>query len=137
MFGTFQHSCLRIEIAASADQLRRALTHQDELQQWLKFQRFPTALPTTIEPGVRFLSLAGGILPVQHQVELVEDQRIRFLLSQGIDGFHEWGWGDGWVQSRLEGVSLLPINLGQTLSLLCLKRYLEPPQSCGKAKARS
>jgi len=44
------------------------------------------------------------------------------LLSQGIDGFHEWYWGEGWVQSRLEGVSILP-NLGQTLNLLRLRQF--------------
>jgi hypothetical protein len=45
-------------------------------------------------------------------------------LSQGIDGYHEWYWGDGWLQSRLEGISLLPLNLGQTLSLLKLRLFL-------------
>jgi hypothetical protein len=48
----------------------------------------------------------------------------RLLLHQGIDGFHEWHWGDGWVQSCLEGVSLLPLNLGQTLTLVRLKQFL-------------
>ncbi|MEG5215625.1 hypothetical protein QUB48_07680 [Microcoleus sp. ARI1-A5] len=38
--------------------------------------------------------------------------------------FHQWYWGDGWVQSRLEGVSLLPLNLGQTASLLRLREFL-------------
>jgi hypothetical protein len=46
-------------------------------------------------------------------------------LSQSIDGYHEWYWGDGWVQSRLEGISLLPLNLGQTLSLLRLREFLK------------
>lgn len=41
-----------------------------------------------------------------------------------------WQFRNFWVrgnakQSRLEGVSLLPLNLGQTLSLLRLKQYLK------------
>jgi len=42
------------------------------------------------------------------------------LLSQGIDGFHEWYWGEGWVQSRLEGVSILPLNLGRSICYVCV-----------------
>jgi hypothetical protein len=55
---------------------------------------------------------------------LANDQCLRLLLSQGIDGYHEWYWGDGWLQSRLEGISFLPLNLGQTLSLLKLRLFL-------------
>ncbi|NER31264.1 MAG: hypothetical protein F6J89_27510, partial [Symploca sp. SIO1C4] len=61
---------------------------------------------------------------IQHQTEVVDDNCLRLILSQGIDGFHEWYWGDGWVQSRLEGVSLLPLNLGQTINLLQLRQFL-------------
>ena len=50
--------------------------------------------------------------------------KLRMILKQGIDGYHEWLWGDGWVQSRLEGISLLPLNLGQTFSLLKLRLFL-------------
>jgi hypothetical protein len=57
-------------------------------------------------------------------VERIENNGFRLLLSQGIDGYHEWYWGEGWVQSRLEGVSLLPLNLGQTLNLLRLRTFL-------------
>ena len=65
-----------------------------------------------------------GFISIQHTVDAVEANRLRFLLSQGIDGVHEWQWGEGWVQSRLEGVSLLPLNLGQTLSLVQLRQFL-------------
>ncbi|OUC14586.1 MAG: hypothetical protein B0A82_11270 [Alkalinema sp. CACIAM 70d] len=128
MFGSFQQSTLRIEVNASAEVLQRCLTQSSELVQWLRFQRFPIDLPPTLEPNATFLSLAGGLLPVRHTVQCVENQRLCLLLSQGIDGFHEWAWGDGWVQSRIEGITLLPIDLGQTLSLLFLKQHLQKYQ---------
>jgi hypothetical protein len=125
MLGTFQQSRLRIEVAATGDRLQAALTQPLQLRQWLKFQRFPGGLPDVLTPGTSFTSQAGFVIPIHQTVELVEDQRIRFVLSQGIDGFHEWGWGDGWVQSRIEGISLLPINLGQTVSLMLLRQYVQ------------
>jgi hypothetical protein len=123
MFGTFQQSHLRIEVEAAEEKLRQSLTNPKELQQWLWFERVSQSLPEKFTPGVKFTGWIGPVA-IQHEVELAEPNRIRFLLSQGIDGFHEWAWGDGWVQSRLEGISLLPINLGQTVSLLSLKQYL-------------
>ncbi|MGI0490318.1 hypothetical protein ACN4EG_00790 [Alkalinema pantanalense CENA528] len=125
MFGSFQQSTLRIEVDASAEVLQRCLTQSGELVQWLRFQRFPIDLPPTLELNSTFLSLAGGLLPVRHTVQCVENHRLCLLLGQSIDGFHEWAWGDGWVQSRIEGISLLPIDLGQTLSLLSLKQHLK------------
>jgi hypothetical protein len=127
MLGTFQHSHLRIEVDAECDRLKACFTDPKLLKKWLTFQRFPADLPETLAVGNQFLSLAGGAVPVSHEVELLEGNRIRFTLSQGIDGFHEWAWGDGWVQSRIEGVSWLPINVGQSLSLLCLKHFLSEP----------
>lgn len=73
--------------------------------------------------GTTFSSWLGPIA-IQHQVEQVAPNHLRLILSQGIDGFHDWQWGDGWVQSRIEGVSLLPINLGQTLSLFRLQQFV-------------
>ncbi|MEB3292273.1 MAG: hypothetical protein VKJ24_03860 [Synechococcales bacterium] len=125
MFGTFQHSNLRIEVAASHDRLQRCFTQPAKLQQWLKFQRFVPELPTELSPGLTFWSLSLGVIPVKHTIDRLDTNNIRFLLSQGVDGFHEWSWGEGWVQSRLEGVSLLPLNLGQSLSLWCLQQYLQ------------
>ena len=60
--------------------------------------------------------------------DMAEQNCLRLLLSLGIDGFHEWYWGDGWVQSRLEGVSLLALNLEQTASLLRLREFLAGKQ---------
>jgi hypothetical protein len=125
MFGTFQQSSLRIEVDATSDRLQDCLTKPMELQKWLKFQRFPTGLPDVLTPGNRFTSYSGFVIPIQQTVEVVEPHRIRFLLSQGIDGFHEWLWGDGWVQSRIEGISLLPLNLGQTASLMLLRQFVK------------
>jgi hypothetical protein len=124
MFGTFQQSNLRIEIDATAGQLRSALTETGQLRDWLKFQRFPSGLPEKLTPGCSFTSYAGFVVPILQTVDLVDEHRIRFLLGQGIDGFHAWCWGDGWVQSEIEGVSLLPIGVGQAAGLMLLKGYL-------------
>ncbi len=131
MFGTFQQSNLRIEIGATAAQLRSALTETAELRRWLKFQRFPAGLPEKLTPGCSFTSYAGFVVPILQTVDRVDESGIRFLLGQGIDGFHAWRWGDGWVQSEIEGVSLLPIGVGQAASLMLLKRYVG--RSAGKS----
>lgn len=123
MLGTFQQSSLRIEVEASEEKLRQSLTNPKDLQKWLWFERLSAGLPEKLVPGVKFTGRIG-LVAIQHEVELAEPNRIRFLLSQGIDGFHEWAWGEGWVQSRIEGITLLPINLGQTVSLLSLKQFL-------------
>ena len=123
MFGTFQQSSLRIEVEASEETLAKSLTQLKELQNWLWFERFSVGISEPLLPGAK-LTGRIGLVTIQHEVELAEPNRIRFLLSQGIDGFHEWAWGNGWVQSRIEGISLLPISLGQTATLLSLKQYL-------------
>lgn len=123
MLGSFQQSTLRIELDASADQIRDSLILPAQFRRWLAPQTFSQGLPEKLHPGLTFTSWVGPIA-IQHQVDRAEENRLRFLLSEGIDGYHEWCWGEGWVQSRLEGVSLLPINLGQTLSLLRLKQFL-------------
>lgn len=123
MLGNFQQSALRIEVEASEAALRKSLTVPTQMQQWLWPQRLATGLPEQLYPGLVFMSWLGPI-KIQHHVDRVESNGLRLLLSQGIDGFHEWSWGEGWVQSRLEGVSLLPLNLGQTLSLLRLRQFL-------------
>ncbi|MBW4466171.1 MAG: hypothetical protein KME07_12145 [Pegethrix bostrychoides GSE-TBD4-15B] len=123
MLGTFQHSSLRIELAASQQQIRESLVCPAQFRQWLAPQTFSAGLPDHLQPGTVFTGWLGPVA-IRHQVEQVEPNGIRLLLSQGIDGFHQWHWGDGWVQSSLAGVSLLPLNLGQTLSLLRLRYFL-------------
>lgn len=123
MLGNFQQSALRIEVEATEAVLRQSLTLPTQLQQWLWPQRFATGLPEQLHPGLVFMSWLGPVA-IQHHVDVLESNSLRLILSQGIDGFHEWSWGEGWVQTRLEGISLLPLNLGQTLSLLRLRRFL-------------
>jgi hypothetical protein len=123
MLGTFQQSQLRIEVEASADTIKESLLRPEELRKWLLGQRFSPGMPEELHSGFQFTSWTGPVA-VHHQVDVTGSNCIRLLLSQGIDGFHEWYWGEGWVQSRLEGVSMLPLNLGQTLSLLSLRQFL-------------
>lgn len=123
MLGTFQQSHLRIELDAPAAVIRETLLRSERLQQWLWPQRFSTKLPVELHSGLSF-STAIGPVKILHRVERADSNCLRLLLSQGIDGFHEWYWGEGWVQSRLEGVSLLPLNLGHTMNLLRLREFV-------------
>lgn len=128
MLGPFQQSNLRIEIDASAQQIGDSLLRPDQFRRWLAPQTFSTGLPDRLQPGTTFMSWMGPIA-IQHQVDLANSNQLRFILSQGIDGYHDWSWGEGWIQSRLEGVSLLPLNLGQTLSLVRLRQFLSSQSS--------
>lgn len=128
MLGTFQQSSLRIEIPASEEALRESLTQPGKLQRWLAPARIDPGLPEPLKAGLTYTSWVGPV-PIQHYVERLRENCLRLLLSGGIDGYHEWSWGEGWVQSRLEGVSLLPLNLSQTLSLLRLKQFLATNQA--------
>ncbi|NJN56499.1 MAG: hypothetical protein HC879_02895 [Leptolyngbyaceae cyanobacterium SL_5_9] len=123
MLGTFQQSNLRIEVKASEAEVRYSLLRPAEFQQWLAPQTFSAGLPDQLVSGVIYTSWIGPIA-IRHQVELSEPNGLRLLLSQGIDGYHEWYWGEGWIQSCLAGVSILPLSLGQTVSLLRLQRFL-------------
>ncbi|NJO40104.1 MAG: hypothetical protein HC865_05385 [Cyanobacteria bacterium RU_5_0] len=130
MLGTFQQSNLRIEIDASEQQIRDSLLCPVQFRQWLFPQTFSTGLPDRLHQGLIFKSWIGPV-PIQHHVDIADSNGLRMLMSQGIDGFHEWYWGEGWIQSCLEGVSLLPLNLGQTLSLLRLRQFLISSRSNG------
>jgi hypothetical protein len=123
MFGTFQQSQLRIEIAASAEQLSRAILDPTHLRRWMLPHVLSGNLSGNLQPGLVFTSWLGPI-PVEHQVEQVEADSVRLILSRTIDGVHEWYWGEGWVQSCLEGISLAPLHLGNTSALLRLKAYV-------------
>lgn len=123
MFGTFQTSELRIEISATAQKIRDSLTQTDHLRQWLFPQTLSDLTFSKLSEGVTFTTYLG-LIPVEHQVLELKDNCLKLLLSKGIDGYHEWYWGEGWIQSRLEGVSLLPLNLGQTFSLWRLRWFL-------------
>jgi hypothetical protein len=123
MFGDFQQSHLRIEIEASEKAIADSLLVTANLRKWLWPQTLSGDLPEKLRAGLTFTTWLGAI-PVEHQVLSADDRHLRLLLSRGIDGYHEWYWGDGWLQSRLEGISLLPLNLGQTASLLRLRLFL-------------
>ena len=122
MLGSFQQRPLRLEVDASEKIIRDSLLESDRLKQWMWPQSF-ASLSGRLSPGNTFVS-SLGLAEIEHQVEVVEDNSLRLLLSKGIDGFHEWHWGDGWLQSHIEGVSLLPLNFGQTFSLFRLRQYL-------------
>jgi len=122
MLGNFQQSNLRIEVNASEKMIEESLLEGERLKQWMWPQNF-ASLSGTLSPGDNFIS-SLGLIEIDHKVEIVEDRSLRLILSKGIDGFHEWHWGDGWLQSRLEGISVLPLNLGQTFSLFRLRQYL-------------
>ena len=122
MLGSFQQSNLRIEINASQKAIAESLLESDRLKQWMWPQSF-ASLSGKLNPGDIFVS-SLGLVEIEHQVETVSENSLRLILSKGIDGFHEWHWGEGWLQSRLEGISLLPLNFGQTFSLFRLRQYL-------------
>lgn len=123
MLGNFQQSNLRIEIEATEQQIRDSLLCPHQFRQWLFPQTFSAGLPDRLHTGLSFTGWLGPVA-IQHTVDMADANGLRLILSQGIDGFHEWYWGDGWVQSCLEGFSLLPLNLGQTVSLLRLRQFL-------------
>jgi len=121
MQGTFQSSHLRIELDASAQAIGERLLVPQKLQQWLWPQRLPAGLPPRLQQGTTFASGLGP-LAIQHEVRLARAGGLQLRLSQAIDGYQEWRWGEGWVQSCLEGVSLLPLAALQTYSLLRLRQ---------------
>lgn len=129
MFGTFQQTTLRVEVTATAAMIRDSLLQTRLFKQWLWPQTFSEGLPDVLEKGITFTGYLGPI-KIQHQVIAISPQSTRFLLWESVDGFHEWCWGDGWVQSRLEGVSIMPLNLAQSLNLWRLQNFLEqqPPR---------
>lgn len=134
MFGTFQQSTLRIEVDAPTEIIRDSLLQPRQFKQWLWPQTFSVGLPDLLEEGSTFIGYLGPV-KVQHRVTHLSSQSLRLLLWEGIDGFHEWYWGDEWVQSRIEGVSLLPINLGQSLNLFRLKQFLAAQKTPSTTKA--
>ena len=123
MLGKFQKSQIRIEIDASADAIHDSLLIPTQLQKWLVGQSFSLGMPEKLTTGFDFTTSTGPV-QINHHVDVARNNCLRLILSGGIDGFHEWYWGDGWIQSRLEGVSMLPLDLGQTVSLLSLREFL-------------
>ncbi len=123
MLGTFQKSELRIEIEASATAIAESLLRPEQLIKWLPLTRFTSAMPDELSPGFEYTSWNGPI-QIHHHVDVAGSNCLRLILSKGIDGFYEWCWGEGWIQCRLEGVSILPLSLAQSINLLCLRQFL-------------
>lgn len=122
MLGTFQSSHLRIEVPATAVQLRDNLTQPAQLRRWL-WPLEIQAMGDRLQVGDTFTSKFLW-LKLEHRVELLTTERLVLVLRQAIEGWQEWSWGDGWVQSCIEGVTPLPLELGQTLLLWRLKSVL-------------
>lgn len=128
MLGRFQQTTLRVEVEAPAAVIRDSLLRPRQFKQWLWPQTFSPGLPEVLEQGTTFSSYLGPIR-IQHQVVEISPQSVRFLVWEGVDGFHEWCWGNEWVQSRLEGISVLPLNLAQSINLWRLQRFLQTQQA--------
>ena len=124
MLGNFQRSELRIEVPATPSTIRNRLLSPLALKKWLFPQQMSFSSQDLLTVGTKFETSFGSLV-VGSQVERVDSQCLRLLLSQAVDGYHEWYWGEGWVQSRLEGMSLLPLNLYQTATLLRLRQSLK------------
>ncbi len=123
MLGNFQQTQLRISVPGDHNLIRDSLLNSNDLKKWLIPQTLSSDVPDKLTTGSKFASNLG-LVTIEHRVEIADDSCLRMILKQGIDGYHEWLWGDGWVQSRLEGISLLPLSLGQTFSLLKLRLFL-------------
>lgn len=120
MLGKFQKSELRIEVKATKKVINNCLLDINQLKQWFFPLKFDHNSSEKLSVNDSF-SFYLGVIEIKNKVDLINSNGIRIILSGGIDGYQEWTWGDGWIQSRLEGVSILPLNLAQTLNLLRLK----------------
>ncbi|MEM1367992.1 MAG: hypothetical protein AAGG02_08210 [Cyanobacteria bacterium P01_H01_bin.15] len=124
MLGNYQQSQLRIEVSASKSAIADALLKPANLRQWYWFARLESGLPEQFTPGLTYTGYLGPIA-LHYVVDIASETCLRSQLSGAIDGYHEWSWGENWVQSRLEGITALPLNFGQTLGLISLRTYLQ------------
>lgn len=124
MLGKFQKSELRIEVKATEKVFRDCLLDINKLKQWFFPLKFEQNSSEKLSQGDTF-SFYLGVIEIKNKVDFINNNCVRLILSGGIDGYQEWCWGDGWIQSRLEGISALPLNLGQTLNLLRLKSFTQ------------
>ncbi len=133
MLGNFQQSQLRIELEASQNIIRDSLLNTAQLRQWMWPQNLSADLPEKLSAGLVFTSKLGFV-EIEHLVKVADENCLQLILSKGIDGYHEWRWSDGWIQSRLEGISLLPLDLGQTYSLMRLRQHINMMQQKSNAQ---
>ncbi len=123
MLGTYQNSHLRLEVSNPAAQIRDSLITVHQINQWIWPQQLEPSLPPSLSLGLRYKSQLGG-LTLDHEVLALGDQELNLRLENGVNGFHHWRWGDGWIQSQLEGVTLMPLNLAHTYALWRLRSFL-------------
>ncbi|MFQ3583453.1 MAG: hypothetical protein SNJ85_00765 [Cyanobacteriota bacterium] len=124
MLGTLQSSTIRVEVKAGSSTLRRCLTEMELLRQWIWPQQLQGSLPENLEMGSTF-NAQWGPISIMHQVETLLPERLRLLMWGGADGYCDWLWGNGWVQLRVEAVSLLPLGMGQLLILRQLQQFAQ------------
>lgn len=122
MLGVFQSDTLRIELEASTDEIHRYLVEPEQLRQWLWPQELDPRLSESLQVGTEFHSQLGSIR-FNHRVQILQPGQMQLLLWGGADGFCQWNWGNGWVQLRLEAISLLPLSLGQVVLLQRLQAH--------------
>ncbi len=120
MFGKFQQSFLRIELEANKLLIGNALTKKNLLKKWLPIHYLTLGLPESLAVGDTFTTFS-----LMQRVESLDEESLCLVLSGTVDGYHHWSWGEGWVQSKLEGVSLLPLSLGVSISLLSLREFVK------------
>ncbi|MFZ4665547.1 MAG: hypothetical protein ACOYME_03900, partial [Prochlorotrichaceae cyanobacterium] len=123
MLGFYQHSHVRLSVNASRQQIRDSLTCSDQIQAWMMPQVWEPDFPPALTSGMIYKS-QWGFITIAHEVTDLNDRCLKLLLSEGIEGFHYWHWDDRWLDSRLEGVSLLPIALIHTYALFRLRSFL-------------
>lgn len=120
MLGTLQSSTVRIEVDATAAQLRQCLTDPATMTRWLWPLELADPNAAELQVGDRFTTRVGP-LEFGHEVKELAEGHLTLILWGGLDGWNEWLWGEGWVQLRAEGVSLLPLKLGQSVMLQQLR----------------
>ncbi|MEN9207652.1 MAG: hypothetical protein Q6L50_01690 [Gloeomargarita sp. GMQP_bins_120] len=121
MFGSFQHTTLRIELTANRDQIRQAILEPAALRQWW-FAGWPLGMPVASGRSVELRW--GGVIPFRARVQRVAAEALQWQFSGAVDGVQAWHWGDGWVQVDLAAVSVLPLEVGQVWQLWRLRDYL-------------
>jgi hypothetical protein len=120
MLGNFQQTQIRIEVAATATAIRQQLLSPACLRHWLAPAKLSLENDDLLRVQSNF-SIELGLVKVDQLVSVASIDSLRLILSVGIDGYQEWYWGDGWLQSRLEGISMLPLGLLQTANLTRLR----------------
>ena len=130
MLGVFQGEVLRVELEATLETIQSYLVEPVHLRSWIWPQTLDPDLSEPLRAGTEFFSQLGSIR-FGHRVENLQPGLMHLLLWGAADGFCQWSWGNGWVQLRIEAVSLLPLSLGQIILLQRLQAYggaQAPPQ---------